>query len=152
MEAGEAHAGLLDEGAEEIVEVVHEVGVAPDFVGAVLLDGADTVILDVAGDDPGEHAPQVGGKFVGRLPAVQLQLGHGVVCDRERQLEIFLDVKPPVEEKGVPRVAPVMTHLLDPGTELAGYHRGIADNDAITTLGPLAEGVADKGVEAMPRW
>jgi hypothetical protein len=65
---------LGDEGFEQRIERLHDRCVATDLVRPVFLDQADALVLDVAGNDAGERAAQVGGQFVGRLVAVQLRL------------------------------------------------------------------------------
>ena len=44
---------------------------AAQLEGAIRLDAADPLVLDVAGDDRGEHAAQVGSEFVRRLTRAQ---------------------------------------------------------------------------------
>ncbi len=62
---------LFDEGLQQFVQRLHDCRIAVDFVTAVLLDAADALVLDVAGDDAGEGTAQIGGQLVWRQVAAQ---------------------------------------------------------------------------------
>src|SRR6202049_773867 len=62
---GQAHAPLCDEGGQQLIEQQHDRRIAGEFVRSLALDRLDPVLLDVAGDDPGERASPVGGEAMG---------------------------------------------------------------------------------------
>ena len=64
---------LLDEGLQQAIQRAHDGGFTANFVGAVLLDQADAVLLDVARDDAGERTAQVGGQVMQRLLAGEVE-------------------------------------------------------------------------------
>ena len=64
--ARQFHPVLVDEGLQQLVELLHDVAIAGDLVRAVLLDQADALVLDVARDNPGKRPAQVGGQFMRR--------------------------------------------------------------------------------------
>src|SRR5690242_13389556 len=82
--AGQLHAPLRDEGGQQLLEQLHDAAVARELVRPAALYGLDAVFLDVAGDDSGESAAQVGGKVMHRLAAMERQRAHRLVRDLER--------------------------------------------------------------------
>ena len=58
---------LLDERAKQAIELGENGLVAANLEGAVLFDGAYSLFADVAADDAGESAAQIGGQV--RRPA-----------------------------------------------------------------------------------
>src|SRR5579883_3071204 len=59
--AGELHAPLRNERGQQLIEQLHDPAVARELVRPEALDRLDPVLLDVAGDDAGKGAPQIGG-------------------------------------------------------------------------------------------
>lgn len=73
------------------------ISITVDFEGAEFLDAAHAVFLDVAGDDAGEGAAQVGGQGRRRAAVVQVERGHRFVAGLEGLLVLERDVHGPVE-------------------------------------------------------
>src|SRR5690348_790608 len=95
------HALLCDEALQQRVERAHELRVTMDFVGAVPVDFAHALLLDVACHDARKRTPHVGGKRMRQSVAMQVQRGHGRMRRPERLLERQVDVDFPVEEECV---------------------------------------------------
>src|SRR5579872_2144479 len=69
--AGELHPPLRDERRQQLIERLHDAAVAGKLVRTAALDRLDAVLLDVAGDDAGEGAAQIGGELMHGLAAIE---------------------------------------------------------------------------------
>ena len=123
--------------------------VADDLEGAVALDGADAVLLDVAGDDAGERAAQVGGELVHRLVAVQAQGAHRGVGHLEGPLELGVDAQQPVVVVGVGLAATGLAHGLDAAVHDARDLGRVVDDDADALERGGAERAGEEGADAL---
>src|SRR5487761_852532 len=130
--AGQLHAPLRDESGEQLVERLHDSPVAGELVRPAALDGLDAVLLDVAGDDSGEGAPQVGGEMMQGLAAMELERAHRLVRDLEGPLELRLDREQPVEVVGIAAQLAELAHALDAAHHAAPDLGGIVDDDGET--------------------
>src|SRR6185437_15885417 len=86
--AGQLHAPLRHERGEQLIEQLHDAAVARELVRPAALDRLDAVLLDVAGDDTGERAAQVGCKLVHGLSAIERERTHRLMRDLEGPLEL----------------------------------------------------------------
>ena len=105
-----------------------------NFVRPILLDTADTLILDVARDNAGKGAAQVGGQFVWREVAAQLQARHIFMGGIEGTLKAFFDAQQPVEVKSVMTLAAELFDFLQPAGHLPCNFRRIINDDLVMLL------------------
>ena len=120
-----------------------------DLVRAMFLDQANTHVLDVAGNDPGERPAQVGRPFMGGQVEAQLQAGHVFVGRVERTLETLVDLQQPVEVEGVVALAAELLDRLEPLDHLPGHLGRVVDDDLVVALRFLAQGGADEGMQLL---
>src|SRR5690606_2167744 len=147
--AGDLHAPLFDECAQQGIQGLHQVPVSVDLVRAELLDPAHAVFLDVAGDDAGERAPQVGGELVRRAVAVQVERSHRLVAGHERLLEPQRYVQRPVEEERVLLLDPELAYAIDAARHLARDLGRVVDDDAVARSRRITQGQAQELVDLL---
>ena len=147
MRPRQFHALLFDERGQQFIQWPHDVRRAAHLEQAVFFDGADALVLDVAGHDTGERPPQVGGKPVPRLVPVQLQVAHVFMRRQERRLELLLDLQQPVEIIGIIAVLAEMAHRRDALLDLACDTHRVVDDYPVTRLRRLTQGGGDKAVD-----
>lgn len=140
---------LGDEGLEQLIQRLHHRRVATDLVWPVLFDQADALVLDVAGDDTGERAAQVGGQFVGRQVAAQFQVGHVFVGRIERALEAFVDLQQPVEMERVIAFAAELFDRLEALSHLTRDFSRVVDDDLVVLLRGFTQRSSDKRVQLL---
>src|SRR5690606_8506481 len=143
----ETHAPLSNEIVQQPVERSRDGAIPPQLEGSVLLDETNAGFADVAGDDAGERAAQIDGELVDRLVAMELERGHRFVRRFERPLEVDTDVELPVEEVRVVRLGAHLAHDLETFRDLARDALGVREDDLVTGLRLVAEGLADERVE-----
>src|SRR5258708_1878293 len=85
--AGQLHTQLRDKRGEQLIEQLHQGGIAGELVGTVALDGLDAGFLYVARHDAGKRTAQIRCQLMWRLRAIELQRPHRLVGYLEGLLE-----------------------------------------------------------------
>src|SRR5690554_7839253 len=108
---------LVDEGLQQGTQGLHDLWITVQLVGAVLLDPAYAVLLDVTRNYAGKGPAQVGGQQMRGRVAPQRQGRHVLVGRVEGMLEVLIDPQQPVEVEGV---VALTTEALDLGQSQIG--------------------------------
>ena len=56
----------------------------------MFLDRGDRILANVAGNNAGEYPAKVGGQDMYRQAVLDIERAHGLVCRRERFLELVI--------------------------------------------------------------
>ena len=149
IDPGDLHPALLDEGFQQFIHGLHDVGIAGNRERSVLLDGLHGRFLDIAGHDARKRPAQIGGQFMQGLVAVQLQRRHGLMGRLERLLELQRHIERPVEEEGILFLDTLLAHQMDAAAHQFADALGIIDHDGVMRGREFAQGQLDEAVDVL---